>query len=356
MKPGFTLIELLVSVSIIAILIALLLPAIQAAREAARRASCANNLKQIGLALNVYHQAVGSFPLGSSKNPMANANDYKPWGGWSANALMLPYLDQSPLYNAANFSWAADGQTSNPVSLSFLSNSTVRNTVLAGFLCPSDPGAGALRNNNYCASFGTTTTVMTDNPDPFGGKHNPTGSSGLFALWVSYQMGQCSDGLSQTIAYSESLVGRPGAGGGYRGNVVTGLADITPSFQMADALQNPPAILAGLESCLQASLHGGTVNDDKGHFWSHGATNYTMFNAVQTPNDAKYPIGGCRIGYNCCNPDLAYSAGASSQHPGGVNVLFADGHARFVTDGIDRLVWWRLSTRSGGEVVGSDQY
>ena len=92
-------------IAIIAVLIALLLPAVQAAREAARRAQCTNNLKQIGLALHNYHAAQGSFPLGTSVAVGGGSAgpSYQPWGTWSCLALMLPYLEQQPLYNAANF-------------------------------------------------------------------------------------------------------------------------------------------------------------------------------------------------------------------------------------------------------------
>jgi prepilin-type N-terminal cleavage/methylation domain-containing protein len=91
---GFTLIELLVVIAIIAVLIALLLPAVQAAREAARRAQCTNNLKQIGLALHNYESAVGALPWGQC---YGNFND------WAAQVMLLPYLEQSPLFNALNF-------------------------------------------------------------------------------------------------------------------------------------------------------------------------------------------------------------------------------------------------------------
>src|SRR5271170_4462901 len=109
LRPGFTLIELLVVIAIIAVLIALLLPAVQAAREAARRAQCTNNLKQIGLALHNYHTSIDKFPMACSKNPLWGAGDtdgdwgYGRWTGWSAQALLLGYMEQNPLYNAANF-------------------------------------------------------------------------------------------------------------------------------------------------------------------------------------------------------------------------------------------------------------
>src|SRR5215468_10917798 len=108
---GFTLIELLVVIAIIAVLIALLLPAVQAAREAARRAQCINNLKQLALALHNYSTATGAFPpgidttvtypfgLNGYTNPLAT------WTAWSAQALLLPYVEQAPLYSAANFNW-----------------------------------------------------------------------------------------------------------------------------------------------------------------------------------------------------------------------------------------------------------
>src|SRR5271156_5073566 len=117
-RRGFTLIELLVVIAIIAVLIALLLPAVQAAREAARRSQCTNNLKQIGLALHNYHASQGSFPLATSVAVGGGSagTNYQPWGTWSALALMLPYLEQQPLYAAANFnltcSWGA-GQVIN---------------------------------------------------------------------------------------------------------------------------------------------------------------------------------------------------------------------------------------------------
>src|SRR5881227_3378700 len=107
-RHGFTLIELLVVIAIIAVLIALLLPAVQAAREAARRSQCVNNLKQMGLALHNYHDTVGVFPPGyvssqaPGSKPILDGNDTGP--GWAWGSMILPQLEQDPLFHAINFS------------------------------------------------------------------------------------------------------------------------------------------------------------------------------------------------------------------------------------------------------------
>src|SRR5262249_12880249 len=138
---GFTLIELLVVIAIIAVLIALLLPAVQSAREAARRATCVNNLKQIGLALHNYHDQMNTFQPGyvSSINPtvvdpcnfdqeMQNGVDLGT--GWAWGSMILPQLEQQPLYNSINSS----------LSVAYSANDTVSLTPVSIYLCPSDPG------------------------------------------------------------------------------------------------------------------------------------------------------------------------------------------------------------------------
>src|SRR5215472_7300235 len=123
---GFTLIELLVVIAIIAVLIALLLPAVQAAREAARRASCVNNLKQIGVALHNYHQTYDVFPMGSSKN-LQKPGAYAAAHGLSAHAQMVGFMGETALYNAINFCWGmAGGQPMTAAIQSTVYNSVVK--------------------------------------------------------------------------------------------------------------------------------------------------------------------------------------------------------------------------------------
>ena len=211
-RSGFTLIELLVVIAIIAVLIALLLPAVQAAREAARRAQCVNNLKQLGLAMHNYHAALNAFPMGQS---IAWTNSYgytyqEGWTDWSCHALLLGYIEQSPLFNAANFQQTCCFSG----GLADAMNSTVYLTRINGFLCPSDANAGTQNINSYYGSIGTTVAQ---------GFHTV---SGIFTLEDPYYNSPCppisvasvTDGTSNTIAWGEGLVSISGRGNSYRGN------------------------------------------------------------------------------------------------------------------------------------------
>ena len=159
-RHGFTLIELLVVIAIIAVLIALLLPAVQSAREAARRMQCTNNLKQIGLGLHNYHSSIGSFPLGVSRYGLITTYN---WDCWSGHALMLSNLEQTQLYNAANFMLGNNGAN----SYGYYANSTVTGTHITVYLCPSDPNAGSLRSSGLRTTAWTcSTSAMSPRPGP----------------------------------------------------------------------------------------------------------------------------------------------------------------------------------------------
>ncbi len=375
-RRGFTLIELLVVIAIIAVLIALLLPAVQSAREAARRAQCTNNLKQIGLALHNYHSTNDVFPMGTSFNPVDTANDPGVWASWSAQALMLGFVEQTPLYNAINFNWGplATGTTTSDGTGGI--NTTATHTLINSFVCPSDPysGGGHQNINNYASCFATTgLPLYIVNWSAPGGppyyNQQPSGSTGMFTFALAYGIRNCTDGTSNTVAYAEWLVG-DGRGvvfGGsnppsrYRGNLMTGVASVeTDPGTLYDAYANPKTVLDNLQVCTSQFMTTTTgITDIKGWRWGLGASGYSMFNMMQTPNDHQYPIGGCRENFSVGSnswPDASFSIGAASNHPGGCNVLFADGSARFVKDSINRMTWWSLGTKANGEVISSDAY
>ena len=301
MRRGFTLIELLVVIAIIAVLIALLLPAVQAAREAARRSQCVNNLKQIGLGMHNYHSTSNTFPMGQTIGPKASNTDaMASWAGWSAQALMLPHMEQMALYNSANFMWAVDayGDTCMFVNL------TVVQSKVAAFACPSDPNYGVpngtsnppLPNiNNYFASVGTTATSMHNG---CGGGWNPscvgTGSSGVFTLFISYGIGSITDGTANTIAYAESLVGQANTKNGYRGNSTRGVSDPGGVGNLFNVATNPALTIQGLQACATAFSNNTNMHPTgKGQLWCFGARGHAMFSTIQTPNDSKYRFGSC---------------------------------------------------------------
>ena len=322
-RRGFTLIELLVVIAIIAVLIALLLPAVQAAREAARRAQCNNNLKQIGLALHNYHQTNNVFPPGhgQSASQLNYTGGYAGWGEWSAQAMMLNYMEQAPIYNAINFSFCGG------YSYGAFCNVSVFNSVINTFMCPSDnqvdkggppnntpagPAGWGNSNayppniNSYRGSIGTTTSrynwppntgYACCTPDPLnmqgGTPAQKPASTGMFAYWVCYGIQDVTDGTSSTILFAESLVGDTGGGTSTsylsRNNSVTNVtaASAAEAYD-ASSLSYANVILPALNACTTNMKANSSVATANGNRWAWGAVGMTLFNTVVTPN--RHPV------------------------------------------------------------------
>jgi prepilin-type N-terminal cleavage/methylation domain-containing protein/prepilin-type processing-associated H-X9-DG protein len=321
---AFTLIELLVVIAIIAVLIALLLPAVQSAREAARRTQCVNNLKQMGLALHNYHDAMSIFPPGyiAASKFIDGETDTAP--GWSWASMILPQLDQAPLYSSINV-W---------LPIQAPANTTGTQTLLSAFLCPSDqlpstrtfPVTDGLGNtvatvapSSYAASTGS------DAADVALGLNNDGSGNGPFYRNSGVRMAAIIDGTSQTVLLLERAWG-------------------------------------DTEGTWTGAVPGGVVL--RGPFNPCPGSAYATY------------LAPCLVLAHChlLNTNADTDSGLddpSSFHPGGANALFADGSVHFFKsvlgdagvnpDGSTRytpssLILQALGTRAGGEVVSSDSY
>jgi prepilin-type N-terminal cleavage/methylation domain-containing protein/prepilin-type processing-associated H-X9-DG protein len=300
-RRGFTLIELLVVLAIIAILIGLLLPAVQKVRESAARLKCQNNLKQMGLACHSSHDANGGLPPGyrSSGAYLDGGTDTAPGWGWAA--FLLPFLEQDNLFRQINLTQPLQGQAAIT-------------TMLPVFLCPSDVPASAA----FVLSDATFSPITSAAPSSYAATvgddsseaDGPTGN-GVFYRNSRTRFTDITDGTSQTVMIGDR------------------------------AWTDTQGIWAGAPS-------GGVVRAGVRNPWQSATASAPIFvlahnNWINIKTDAD---GGL--------DDF------SSNHSGGVNLLFADGSVHFLrsitADGAERRAFWALGTRAGNEVIGGLDY
>ena len=333
-RRAFTLIELLVVIAIIAVLIALLLPAVQSAREAARRIQCTNNLKQLGLAMQNYHDALGSFPPGAR---------YISWGTWYHYSLS--FLEQGAIYNAFNFM----GSTNTTPALGYggVENATAATSRISAFQCPSDePVApiGGITSANYVVNFGNTGTGLfqlnssSTTADKsylgviFAGapfSWIPIGTAPVQPFGKTWNISSITDGTSNTLLLSETVQGKVnGSNTDLRGFVQYGSSCGFATYLAPNSKQ--PDML--------------------------NAANYCAYPFANNP-PCKFRTAGPGAFPGDTMPSInADTYAARSRHPGGVNTAFADGSVRFIKDTINIQTWRALSTSQGGEVISSDAY
>ncbi len=339
-ESGFTLIELLVVISIIAVLIALLLPAVQAAREAARRAQCINNMKQIGLALHNYESSNRVFPPGyvssvdrgivdACNQDAENMNSVDKGPGWAWGSMILSHMDQQPLFNAINFS----------LSVAYRANDTSSTTSLSAYLCPSDPGPSLI-------------PVLADPPDPT----NPGTFSGTKVLDIVARGNYVGMfGIGEICAASGSNstpnVGSAGTAAGifYR-NSQTSIASIT------DGTSNTIAVGERSHNLSYVTWTARSINGWLGKTsFIEGGTD--KFNP--TPEECWTQVlgpAGLEGGSRTINQAMAHVEDYWSRHPGGANLLFADGSVHFLKESINPIAWRALATRGFQEVISADSF
>jgi prepilin-type N-terminal cleavage/methylation domain-containing protein/prepilin-type processing-associated H-X9-DG protein len=342
-RSGFTLIELLVVIAIIAVLVGLLLPAVQKVREAANRMKCQNNLKQIGLALHNYHDAMNKFPYGKGPSYGATVPGAPVYARWSPHALLLPYIEQSNLYNSINFAYPPETPGMGNGALNFMPpyqnpnniNGAASQTQVSTYLCPSDPTPPPDAwpgQNNYLANLGTT--FMCDlgdsNPSTLDPGDFPTG---VFYYLSSVAIADITDGTSNTVFFSEKL----------RGN-----GSPNPKTDMF-VIANQSTLDTTLQTCQTTNTATATpLTSKQGASWVMGEMCCTTYNHVSTPNT----ITCAGLGFSGGMKNMAMDVPPSSGHTGGVNTMMGDGSVRFVADSIDLQTWRAIGTRKGGEVVG----
>lgn len=332
-QSGFTLIELLVVIAVIGVLVSLLLPAVHAARESARRMSCANNLKQLGLALHNHASSQHEFPSGVIRRKWEQQPTWSEghWA-WGIFSSLMPYIERSTLHDKLHLDKPLLGA---PPTFQILpEHQDLVSTSVQLFLCPSDSGMVTdirYRPVNYVACLGTGVETATQQAG------TDTNADGVFFANSRIRPRDIRDGLSNTIAFSETTLGRGNPGPD--GYVVS---DHSSSPMDVWAALMPWEVTALSDSACESAAAFGVT---RGNTWAATSHLSGFFNAYLPPNSQR----------SDCIIHFSFSPGwvaARSRHPGSVTVALVDGSIRSANESIDVGVWRSLCSRNGREVVG----
>ncbi|MCA9040531.1 MAG: DUF1559 domain-containing protein [Planctomycetaceae bacterium] len=314
-RIGFTLVELLVVMAIISILLALLLPAVQTARSSARATACRNNLKQIGIALQTYHDLHRSFPPGHLETG-TNGPAYRHEIGLLT--YLLPFVEESNTYELIDFNEIGPSDENPNPNGSASENPAFYEAGgidVAVFRCPSDP---------------TERVDVTWAPGNYLGNQGPececrgSDCEGLFGHDTYFNMHDIPDGTTHTIAIGETLIG-----------------DLDVDTLEDNYFYRPTG---GDASDIDTCQSGVLSRSDRATIWFGGHPQHNMLSTNRPPNDPRFD---CIAPNNACSNFAARSA-----HPGGAFFTYCDGSVHFMGNGVSTEVIQALGSRRGGEIVG----
>jgi len=327
-RRGITLIEALVVVALVGLLASMILPAVQQARETGRRTSCANNFHQLGLALANHETSQRAFPIGSESRqwPENPGHPYQ-FFRWSALAHLTPFFENTSILQGLDLSVPLYGTGFQVMP----QNQAIVSLVVPMFLCPSDRGV------RVADGFGPTNYAACSGSGANGG--TPFDTDGICYINSRTRSAQVTDGLSKTVLMSESILGD-----GPEAFSDRSLVDSVATYAFIFSVPLTQT------RCDRASSWNYT--NRRGFSWANGEYRTGLYNHARVPNSVLIDCIGVDMSSDVTRQYAAYGwRAARSRHPGGVNVLMADGSGQFVGDTVDLAVWQAVSTRAGGETA-----